>query len=288
MKLFTFCVDIGRHSRNDLENILRNVLLKSLSKRVHKFQLVVFSNFNMEIDDNRVILNNYFDLDENYYDDKWLNLSYNKINIWKYLYDKTGENYTWIDLDTVVVYDISYFNDVDHLFIENGGYSRRKWPLTHNTQEAVTFSRYIQGNIWKLNINLYNDLIKTFKKTQELGIKFKFDLQDLYNYYCYFNSEDKNSSEFDEKAIINTDINILGYTYKLNVIAGLSVWGESGETQAELSGLDKMFVDIHKECPILRTNFYPDKEIHILSFTFFTLKNLLNSSTLDKIINNIT
>lgn len=289
MKLFTFCVDIGHHSRTNLEYVLKNILLKSLSNHVKDFELHVFTNFKLEINNDKVKVNKYFDLGEQYYENKWLNLSYNKINIWKHLYDKTGENFTWVDLDTVISYDISYFNDVDNLFIENGGSSIGKWPLSHNTNYAVTFNRYIQGNIWKLNINLYNDIMKTFKKSIELGLKFKFDLQDIYNYYCYFDIDDKNPRNmFNMRGILKKqNINILGYTYKPHVMSGLAVWDRSGMKHPTKQGLEQIFIDKNKTPSILRTRLYPNKEIHILSFTFRTLNTMLNNPTLLTILNKV-
>jgi hypothetical protein len=35
------------------------------------------------------------------------------LNIYKDLYDEFNENFSWIDLDTIISYDISYINEID-------------------------------------------------------------------------------------------------------------------------------------------------------------------------------
>ena len=44
LKLFTFCVDIGKHSQRDLKTSL-NILLKSIKKYVKDYQVICYSNF---------------------------------------------------------------------------------------------------------------------------------------------------------------------------------------------------------------------------------------------------
>ena len=63
------------------------------------------------------------------YQDKWLNLSFNKINIYKDLNDEFNEDFIWIDLDTIITKDISYINDLSNVFIENGGKNIRPCQL---------------------------------------------------------------------------------------------------------------------------------------------------------------
>jgi len=44
---------------------------------------------------------------------------------------------------------------------------------------------YILGNIWKLNIELYNNLIECLNHIIASKLQLRYDLQDLYNYYTY-------------------------------------------------------------------------------------------------------
>ena len=48
----------------------------------------------------------------------FLNLSFNKINIYKDLYDEFKMNFVWIDLDTFICSDISYLDDLPNIFLE--------------------------------------------------------------------------------------------------------------------------------------------------------------------------
>ena len=89
LNLFTFCVDIGRHRRDNLQKFLV-LLLNSLHANVSEYNLVCYTNFKI----NDEIMNNYNIQTRTYYDkeefklynDKWKNLSFNKINIYKALF----------------------------------------------------------------------------------------------------------------------------------------------------------------------------------------------------------
>jgi hypothetical protein len=53
---------------------------------------------------------------------RWHKLSFNKIHVFKNLYDEYGGVcFTWIDLDTIVLADMSYLNGVDNYFVMHGG-----------------------------------------------------------------------------------------------------------------------------------------------------------------------
>jgi hypothetical protein len=104
--------------------------------------------------------------------------------------------------------------------------------------------------------------MKTLDKLINEKLNLRYDLQDLFNYYIYI------ESNIDYKYI-----NIIGYNIKYDSINGLAVWSENGLTHANESGLDNLYLDNN----ILKSKFYPDKNIHILSFTFYTLKNIFNS-----------
>tara|TARA_Y100000389_G_scaffold202607_1_gene248388 strand:+ start:853 stop:1677 length:825 start_codon:yes stop_codon:yes gene_type:complete len=267
MLFYTFCVDIGKYEKNALSSTLK-LLLTSLHKYLSNYKIICFTNFQLD---------NNFDQEYNiefrkYYDnsiiklykDSWLNLSFNKINIYKDLYDEFKKDFIWIDLDTILTYDISYINDMSNVFIENGGIVTRENRLfSNNGSITIPRNRYIQGNFWKLNINLYYELIKTLEEILKEKWILRYDLQDLFSYYIYIkNHENLNN------------INILGNNIKVNTINGLSIWSELGNTHATINGLNNFYYDNG----LLKTNFHPNKEIHIVSFTFFTLLRLRNLS----------
>ena len=191
-------------------------------------------------------------------------MSFNKLYIYKYLYDKYNINFLWIDLDTIVSHNIEYINDVKSYFVENGGIPTKPNDLFENIKICVPRNRYIQGNIWKLNIDLYNDLMKTFKEIGDNNWKLRYDGQDLFNYHIYYKLQGK----LDEN-----NIYISGLNYKPETINGLSIWCTSGHSHATLNGLNNMYY--HNNT--LKSNFYPNKEIHFVSFTFYTLNKLINT-----------
>ena len=101
-------------------------------------------------------------------------VSFNKINIYKDLYDEYKKNYIWIDLDTIICYNIDYINDLSNVFIENGGDCINKNTLfTNNNSIVVPRNRYIQGNFWKLDIELYYKLIETLDDLNKENLKLR-------------------------------------------------------------------------------------------------------------------
>lgn len=276
MKFFTFCVDIQKHSKQDLLLCLY-FLLKSMHNTVPNYHLICYTNFNIQKKMFRhfnLELRKYYDnMKDKIYDNKWLNLSFNKINIYKDLHDEFNTDYIWVDLDTFITHDISYINDMSNCFIENGGNSSTKtWTLfTNNKEINILSSRYIQGNFWKLNIDLYNDLLVTFNELMQKKLKLRYDLQDLFNYHIYI----KNNGSLN-------NIFILGLNVKFETVNGLCVWSEEGYTHANIVGLNNLFYDENKK---LKSNFYANKEIHILSFTFDTIKTLYKNQKFYSILN---
>lgn len=263
LNFYTFCVDIKKISRKDLERCLI-IMTNSIKKYVPQYRILCYTNF--EIEGNKheglnINIRKYYDNSKiKMYSDPWLNLSFNKINIYKDLYDEFATDFIWIDLDTIIAYDISYIRDLSCCFIENGGTPERPNQLfNNNTKLTVPRNRYIQGNLWKLNIDLYNALFTTLSEINQKGLKLRFDLQDLFSYYIYI----KNGPDLK-------DIYILGNNIQQNTINGLAIWDKKGTSHANMNG----FNNLYYENNILRSKFYENKEIHIISFTFPTLLNI--------------
>jgi len=274
---YTFCCDIERHTKTDLIKAL-NTLMNSINKNISDYKLLCFTNFTNELSKKinqkyNIEFREYYDKEKfKLYKDKWLNLSFNKINIYKDLHDEFNRDFCWIDLDTIICQDISYINDLSNVFIENGGTCLTKNVLfSNNSSITVPRNIYIHGNFWKLNIKLYNNLMNTLVSLINKNLKLRYDLQDLFSYYIYF----ENNGE-------NKDINILGNNIKKDVINGLAIWSINGNTHATQSGLDNLYLDNK----MLKSKFYPNKSIHILSFTFFTLNKLYNSEQFKKLFIN--
>ena len=275
LHLYTFCVDIGKHSKTELINVLK-ILIHSLDK-TNEYQLHIFTNFNINIKNPNIVLYEYFDSNVSIYQDIWLNLSFNKICIYKYLFDKFKIDFIWVDLDTIFANDVSYINDISSFFIDCGGINEDPHLLIFNTNIYIPRNKWIQGNIWKLNIELYNKLIELHKEIRLKNMKFNYDLQSLFTYYFYFHLDG------NEKKWLDNDIYVIGRNIKKNIINGLSIWDLQGNTHANLNGLNNLYY----ENKLLKSNFYPNKEIHIVSFTFNTLKQLYNTNKFKELfINN--
>lgn len=266
LHLYTFCVDIGKHSKTELINILK-ILIDSLDK-TNIYTLHIFTNFNININKQNIVIHEYFDSNISIYEDIWLNLSVNKINIYKHLFDKFKIDFIWVDLDTIFTCNVSYINDISSFFIDCGGINEDPQLLIFNTNIYIPRNKWIQGNIWKLNIELYNKLIEVQKEIRLKNMKFNYDLQSLFTYYFYF------LLDGNEKTLLDNNIFIVGRNIKKNILNGLSIWDPNGNTHANINGLNNLYY----ENQILKSNFYPNKEIHIVSFTFDTLKRLYNTT----------
>ena len=266
LKLFTFCVDIGRHSRQELKTVL-NLLVTSLEK-FNKFKLCVFTNFPLKVDSNNVEILDYFDDNNKVYSDKWLNISFNKLFIYKHLYDQHRVDYIWIDLDTIITTNIEYINDVGCYFVDCGGESLDPHQLIENNNKyMIPRNKWLQGNIWKINIEFYE------KIKHLLHIKFNYDLQSLFTYYLYYVLDGKLDT------FTQNNIFVSGRNFKPKVLNGLCVWSKKGCDHPMPDGLNKMYRDGN----VIRSSYYPGKEIHIISFTFYKLKKLIGSDQFNKL-----
>jgi hypothetical protein len=271
---YTFCCDINRHSKENLTKYL-DLLLSSIHKNIPSYKLLCFTNFKNTVNKNidnkyNIEYRHYYDKQKiKLYNDKWLNLSFNKINIYKDLHDEFNKDFIWVDLDTIICDDITYINDLSNVFIENGGNCQNQKTLfINNNTITVPTNRYVQGNFWKININLYNNLMNTLDNLINKKLVLRYDLQDLFIYYIYI----QNKGDYK-------DINILGNNIKEDTINGLAIWSINGNTHATQSGINNLYLDNN----MLKSKFYPDKSIHILSFTFYTLNTLYDSEKFKKL-----
>jgi len=270
MYFFTFCNYINRISTNDLEDALY-MLLSSMKKFIPKYELICFINYKVNFqrfkDFNVKFAKYYNDNSLSFYNNNtgpglWLNMSFNKLNIYKDLYDNTGNNYIWVDLDTLITYDISYLDKLDNFFLPNGGNSQKNNPIFINSDITIHRKNYIQGNFWKINDKLYDDLKNTLIYIRNKGLILRYDAQDLFNYHIYFRTQN-----YLEK------YNILGVNYNDNLLGGLTIWSKEGDAHPNIDGL----INLYRENNVLKSKYYPDKDIHFLSFTFYRLRELIHS-----------
>ena len=281
--IFTFCVNINRIKPEFLILTLKNLIL-SLDKTKTNYCLHIFTNFNLNKfintdknnDEKEIIIEKYFDNTEKpLYDGalgKWLNMNYNRINIYKYLYDKYKINYLWMDLDTIITKNMNYIADLESLFIDVGGVNDTPGSLIENTKYEIPVNKCIQGNVWKLNIDLYEKMMNTHNEIIKSGMIFNQDLQGLFSYYFYFVLDGK------PETLLKKNIYIVGKNYKMDVNNGLSIWTKDGPQQgfihANEDGLNNLYYDKNNN---LCSKYHENKKIEIVSFTFLTLSKLLNT-----------
>ncbi len=271
LKFFSFCCFINKISKEDLVFALK-LLLSSLDYYVKSYEFIIYTNFDIDINHKNIIIRNYYDNKIIKYCEgdtpfgKWFNLSFNKMNIYKDLYDEYNENYIWIDLDTVIVNDISYLENVDNFFIEYGGNRKDKFTIVHNHYE-LDYCKTLQGSTWKLNIQLYHSLMETLNELNSQNLKIAYDFQGLVAYYFY----KKLNGQINEQ-----NINVLGLNYQMNTINGLSIWNDYINDNIDYCNIHGL-QNLYYENGVLKTKFHPNKELHFLSCTFMSLNEIKHS-----------
>jgi hypothetical protein len=336
LKLFTFCFYIGKNTYQELVHMLF-VLIASLDRFNPDFFLVVYHNLGITIDDPRVVCRKWDVKDDggerllldadgcdgNVWVDgsavrnRWHNLSFNKIHTFKNLYDEYGGAcFTWIDLDTIVVADLSYLNEVDNYFVKHGGVvsEDRIHDVLLSGDGGVLWTvpeaLYIQGSFWKLNIALYYEVLRLDSVFRENGVVLKYDLQSIFAVMAWGGGGGCGCGVYHGVSRVSDgSMLVIGENFMLGVMNGLGVWdtknvvGNHVNMEA-LAGMtwggpvclgrrtpmnDSEGVDggggevIHNEPMrrlVFRTMMYPDKEVHILSLTFdsFFMSNVCGSS----------
>ena len=272
LKFFSFCCFIDKISKEDLIFTLK-LLISSLDYYVKSYEFIIYTNFDIDMNHKNIIIKNYYDnkiikyCDGDTPIDRWFNLSFNKMNIYKDLYDEYNENYIWIDLDTPVMSDISYLENIDNFFIEVGGNIKDQTsPIVHDYFYLNNPSRGICGCLWKLNVQLHHSLMETLNELNNQNLKIAYDFQGLVTYYLY----GKLNGQLNEHGI-----NVLGLNYQMNTMNGIAIWSDDNDKKyiCNLDGLNKLYFENGK----LHTRIYPGKEIHFVAFTFITLNEHKNS-----------
>ena len=333
LKLFTFCFYIGKNSYQELVRMLF-VLIASLDQYHPDFFLVVYHNLGIVIDDPRIRMVNggvcgggggggsewgvkdggdggserlLLDADGcagnvwvegSAVRNRWHKMSFNKIHVFKNLYDEyDGECFTWIDLDTIVLADLSYLAEVDNYFIMHGGApSSKMHDVLVDGGGRVVWSipewMYIQGSFWKLNLSLYHEVLRLNSLFRENGVRLKYDLQSLFAVMARGGGGRDGGRDggrggygpcpfYDgHSRAMNGSMLVIGENIRVCVMNGLGVWDNKDSVGNHVNTNSLTNFWWSDGGTIFRTSMYPDKEIHILSLTFdsFFMSNVCGSS----------
>jgi hypothetical protein len=246
LRLFTFCFYIGKNTYQELVRMLY-VLLASLDRFHPDFFLVVYHNLGITIDDPRVrmvggggvkgvggadLLLEAEGCDGNVWVEgsavrnRWYKLNFNRVHAFKNLYDEyDGSCFTWIDLDTIVVADLSYLREVDNYFIIHGGVSERTHDVLLGPGGDVIWSvperMYIHGSFWKLNLSLYHEILRLDLMFRENGVRLKYDIQSIFSVMAWGGGGGGNRCPFYDGG---GSMLVIGYNYRPDVMNGLGVW----------------------------------------------------------------
>ena len=271
LRLFTFCFYIGKNTYHELVRMLY-VLIASLDRFHPDFFLVVYQNLGLTIDDARVVCRKWEVKDDggerllleaegsdgnvwvegSAVRNRWHKLSFNKIHAFKNLYDEYGGVcFTWIDLDTIVLADLSYLNEVDNYFVKHGGVvseDRRHDVLLRGGGDGhggdgggghvlwtVPEALYIQGSFWKLNLPLYHEVLRLDSVFRENGVRLKYDLQSIFAVMAWGGGSDGGGGgggggggvcPFYHRVsrVSDGSMLVIGENFMPGVMNGLAVW----------------------------------------------------------------
>lgn len=246
---FTFLLDINRHSTLYMLRALQ-CLIKSLDYFNNTYELLVYTNVDFTIDNPRVKI---VALDMNtithYYGDMWNNISYHKLVIAQTLTEQ-GIAPIWLDLDTIVCRNINHLSEYKNFIVKQGGLlDERPFHIFPNI--SIKQSKYIQGNIWKVDSSLLTKLMNLWNS---LDIKPDYDSQGLFNYAYYFKD-------------MNGDMLSLGEDVDVGTINGLDIVNDNYVIHPEIIYLKDNLV--MRDGKIMSIS--SGKEIQFFSFTFNTL-----------------
>ena len=269
LKLFTFCFYIGKNTYHELVHMLF-VLISSLDRFHPDFFLVVYHNLGITIDDARVRMTDCVNgwgvkgeradllLDADGCDgnvwvegsavrNRWYKLNFNRVHAFKNLYDEyDGVCFTWIDLDTIVVADLSYLGLVDNYFIfHGGGGSGLRSDRRHDVilgggggggggggdvLWSVPERMYIHGSFWKLNLSLYHEILRLDALFRENGARLKYDVQSIFSVMAWGGGGGEGCGDnrcpfYDGVSRADSgSMRVIGYNYRPDVMNGLGVW----------------------------------------------------------------
>ena len=97
----------------------------------------------------------------------------------------------------------------------------------------------------------------------------RYDLQDLFNYYIYFKDKPSN-------------YNLIGKNFKKNLMNGLSVWEDPKKNKSNHGDIEGI-KQLYKEKGVLKTKYYPECDIHLISLTFYVLNKIRKKDEFKKI-----
>ena len=130
-----------------------------------------------------------------------------------------------MDLDTIIVSNLEYINDLKSYFIDCGGNSNDIHQLIEGSNEVcIPRNKWIQGNIWKINLTLYDKFMEIQENIVKQNKRFNYDLQSLFTYYFYY------ILGGDVTTWNNEEIYIVGRNCRNNVLNGLCIWSKFGNT----------------------------------------------------------
>jgi hypothetical protein len=252
---FSFCVNIGRIQPYILKKAFQG-LINSLHYFNNKFKFIIYTNLSLDEfkNDSSIIIREYKNFSQDYKDNLWLNLSINKLFYAKEIIKEFTKEPIWIDLDTIVGRNIEHLSSIKNFFIMQ---ETNDTDLFHIINGLNVYNKdYIQGNIWKCDLELIETALDLLKNK---NIKPDYDTQGLFNYMYHFYN-------------YKTKMNILMRDMDTDTINGLNIGNKDKVTHSDFNSLKDL---LYMENNIIKSKLYDNFKIQFLSFTFYSLQKSL-------------
>ena len=254
---YSFCFDIRRIHKSILIQAYTG-LIKSLDYFNNNYKFIIYTNFNIPLINDKIEIINYNitnikSVYNNTDSNAWYNMSFHKLIIYKELLEKYGKSPIWIDLDTIICRNIDHLENYDNFFIKQGTEDTRQFAIVNNLH--IESNKYIQGNIWKLDPTLYNELIELW---DSMPVKPHYDTQGLFNFAYHFKG-------------FNSKMKIVGEDIDCNTINGLEYVDPITLKHPEISLIKNKI--IFNDSKIMHTILH--KEMQFMTFTFYTLRRFI-------------
>ena len=267
----SFCLDIKRIKKETLLRALE-CLIRSLDFFNNTYKLIVYTNMDMVRQNPFISIHacvtivdlNLNDVTDYYFyvNDSpiWHNISFHKLVVCRNYAVKNNVSPIWIDLDTIVCRNIDHLSNYPNFFITQGSNQNNLVDITSTL--SVPINKMIQGNIWKVDADLYKRLFLLWDTIKK---KPAYDSQSLFTIGYY-------QEKYDMNLLNDLDI---------DTINGLDICSpDPNILRHPRIDFLKDNIKMNEDSSIIHVS--SGRIVQFFSFTFYTLEAFLNANSFDK------
>lgn len=256
MIIYTFCVDIGKFSPQQLTDAAVIFVNALVATKTRIKQLIIYTNYDLIIPKVTfpVSIRPYEPLQVGVHQgDGWANLNLNKFTYNTLLRDEFGVSPVWIDLDTIALNNLDHLDPLPNFFVCKGGDAdgNIRSVIKDTNAYDVPACDYLNGSVFKLDAPIHAAASRCVEEHRENLV---FAEQGALNFVYHFAPRD-------------FPMHVLGKDVDLNSINSYSAWESRSGTHPSHQNSRNLFRDWRGR---LRSRLHPDKRLQFLTLTFAT------------------